>query len=421
LTAQNGTAPPGEWRRHGWIVLPCFAGNLLGSIHAYSLGAMIAPLEGEFGWSRAGITGGLLIISVVAIFVAPVVGMAVDRFGPRRVAIPGIVFHCLALGLLSTTGSSLMNWWSLWLFVAFSNMCIAPMLWTAAINARFDRNRGMALALALCGTSVGAATVPLLTTVLIEAQGWRGAYISLALIGFIGVMPLILLLFRDVRPQEDQGASPTDAPSQGRLFEIRGQATSPTFLKLAGAVLMFTMALCVFTTNGVPVLLGEGFTAVAAASVAGATGLGSLSGRLLGGYLLDRYTARVVAAIAVTLPAASCALLLGTDASVPVATFAFFMIGLSSGVEYDAVAYLAARHFGMRHFGALFGIVTGFILLSNGIGPAGANLVYDLVGSYEPVVWTTMCLFLGASALFYLTGPYPREFEREAGNGPQGE
>ena len=411
MTRQDSASPLGEWRRHGWIVLPCFAGNLLGSIHAYSLGAMIAPLESEFGWTRSGITAGLLIISAVAIFVAPVVGMAVDRFGPRRVAIPGIAFHCVALGLLSTTGGDLWNWWALWLFLAFSNMCIAPMLWTAAINARFDRNRGMALALILCGTSVGAATVPLVTTVLIDAHGWRGAYIALALIGFITVMPLILLLFRDQRPPDTAEVSHAAAPRRGRLSEVRAQAASPSFVKLAAAVLMFTVALCVFTTNGVPVLLGEGFTAVAAASVAGATGIGSLTGRLLGGYLLDRYPARVVAAIAVTLPAASCALLLATEASVPVATVAFFMIGLSSGVEYDAVAYLAARHFGMRHFGALFGIITGFILLSNGIGPAGANLVYDLVASYEPVIWTTMCLFLGASALFYLTGPYPSEFE----------
>ncbi len=419
MTARDGTAPFGEWRRHGWIVLPCFTGNLLGSIHAYSLGAMVTPLEAEFGWTRSGITAGLLIISVVAIFVAPAVGMAVDRFGPRRVAIPGIAFHCLALGLLSTTGGDLWNWWALWLFLAFSNMCIAPMLWTAAINSRFDRNRGMALALILCGTSVGAATIPLITTMLIDAQGWRGAYITLALIGFMTAMPLILLLFTDHRPPDAADAPPVAEEGTSRLRAVRTAASSPRFLKLGGAVLMFTTALCVFTTNGVPVLLGEGFDAVAAASIAGATGIGSLSGRLLGGFLLDRYEARKVAAIAVTLPAAACGLLLATEASLPVATVAFFMIGLSSGVEYDACAYLAARHFGMRHFGALFGIITGFILLSNGIGPAGSNLVYDLLASYEPVIWTAMGMFLGSSVLFYLLGSYPERIEQGEATGAQ--
>jgi MFS family permease len=166
------------------------------------------------------------------------------------------------------------------------------------------------------------------------------------------------------------------------------------------------------------VLLGEGFSAVTAASIAGAAGIGSLIGRLLGGILLDRYEARKVAAIAVTLPAAACALLLATEASAPVAAVAFLMIGLSSGVEYDACAYLAARHFGMRHFGTLFGVITGLILLSNGVAPAGANLVYDLTASYELVIRTAMALFLGSSILFYSLGSYSSPVESVGAKGP---
>jgi MFS family permease len=415
-SAMAGTIKPGahgEWRRYGWIILPCMAGNLLCSLHAYSLGPMIAPLEREFGWSRAGITGGLLIISLVAILIAPLVGMAMDRFGPRRIAIPGTVLYCLALGLFATTGASQFNWWALWLLLALANMAVAPMIWTAAINARFDRNRGMALALALSGVSISAAIVPLVTTMLIASQGWRGAYIALALIGLLTVLPLIVLLFKDMpAPEAATLAAPQAANGQsraGRFAEVRSLAASPRFQKLAGAVLLFTMALCVFSTNGVPVLLGEGFSAVTAASIAGATGIGSLTGRLLGGLLLDRFEARKVAAISVALPALACGLLLATDASVPIAIAVFFTMGLASGAEYDACAYLAARHFGMRHFGALFGIITGLILLSNGVGPAGANLVFDMYGSYEPVMWVAAALFLCASALFFALGPYPAD------------
>ncbi len=415
-----GTVEPsahGEWRRYGWIILPCMAGNLLCSLHAYSLGPMIAPLEREFGWSRAGITGGLLIISLIAILIAPLVGMAMDRVGPRRIAIPGAVLYCLALGLFATTGASLFNWWALWLLLALANMAVAPMIWTAAINSRFDRNRGMALALALSGVSISAAIVPLVTTMLIASQGWRGAYIALALIGLLTVLPLIVLLFKDMpapeaAPEAASQAATQAAPWQsraGRFAEVRSLAASPRFLKLAGAVLMFTMALCVFSTNGVPVLLGEGFSSVTAASIAGATGIGSLTGRLLGGLLLDRFEARKVAAISVALPALACAVLLATDASVPIAIAVFFTMGLASGAEYDACAYLAARHFGMRHFGALFGVITGLILLSNGVGPAGANLVFDMHGSYEPVIWVAAALFLCASALFSALGSYPED------------
>ena len=407
MERQNGAPRDSEWRRHGSIILPCLAGNLLCSIHAYSLGPMIVPLERAFGWSRSGITAGLLIISLVAIFVAPLVGMAIDRYGPRRIALPGAVLYCLALGLFATTGSSLTNWWALWLFLALANMCVAPMVWIAAINARFDRNRGMALALALCGTSLGGAAIPLLTTLLIAGQGWRGAYVALALIGAITVLPLLVLLFKDLKPR-DLAGEPHSAPASGeRLREVRSQMATPRFIKLAGAVLLFTLALCVFTTNGVPVLLGEGFASVTAASIVGVAGIGSLLGRLLGGLLLDRFEARKVAAISVALPALSCALLLATDASVPLAFAAFLTIGLAAGAEYDACAYLAARHFGMRHFGALFGMITGLILLSNGVAPASANYVFDVTGSYEPVIWTAMALFAASSLLFASLGPYP--------------
>lgn len=407
MSRQSGERADSEWLRHGWIVLPCMAGNLLCALHAYSLGPMITPLEREFGWSRAGITGGLLIISVVAMFVAPLVGMAIDRYGPRRIAIPGTIAYCLALALFGTTGSSLLNWWALWLFLALANMCVAPMVWTAAINARFDTNRGMALALALCGVSIAAIVVPLLTTVLIASQGWRGAYFALALSGLVVVLPLMLLLFKDSQPRPADDEAQALTGNRWRFREVREQARSPRFLKLAGAVLLFTLALCVFTTNGVPVLLGEGFNSVTAASIAGATGLGSLLGRLLGGFLLDRFEARKVAAISVAIPVLSCCLLLATDATVPLAVLAFLMIGLASGAEYDACAYLAARHFGMRHFGALFGVITGMILLSNGVGPAVANYVFDVSGSYEPVIWAAMALFASSSALFYSLGSYP--------------
>ena len=403
MAGQSGEIPVSEWRRYGSIILPCTAGNLLCAIHAYSLGPMIAPLEREFGWSRAAITSGLLIISVVAVLIAPIVGMAIDRFGPRRIAIPGAVLYCLALGLFATTGSNLANWWALWLFLALANMCVAPMVWTAAINARFDRHRGKALALALCGASLAGVTIPLLTTMLIAGQGWRGAYIALAAIAAVTVLPLLFLLFTDLEPR----AMPAARRGASQWQDARGQMASLRFIKLAGGVLLFTLALCVFTTNGVPVLLGEGFSSVTAASIVGAGGIGSLLGRLIGGVLLDRFEARKVAAISVAVPTLSCCLLLVTEASLPVSIIAFLVIGLAAGAEYDACAYLAARHFGMKHFGALFGVITGLILLSNGLGPAGANLVFDLTGSYEPVIWTAIGLFSSAAVLFASLGPYP--------------
>lgn len=393
-----------EWRRHGWILAPCMAGILLCSVNAYALGVMIGPLEREFGWSRAEISIGPLIISMIALVCAPLVGLVVDRAGPRPVGLFGVVFYCAAVALLSTTTRDVMSWWALWGLVGLASMFIAPMVWTAAINSRFDKNRGMALALALCGTGVGAASVPLLTNTLVTAQGWRGAYVSLAAVSCAIVLPIVFFLFHNLKTAPSQQPA---ARAGGRGREIRAEMASPSFLKLAAAALLFAIASCALTSNGVPILLGEGLDRATAAGVAGLIGLGSIAGRLGGGYLLDRIDARKVAAISVMAPVISVSLLLATDGSKPAAMAACLILGLSVGTELDACAYLAARHFGMRNFGTLFGAITGLLLFGNGLAPAIANRVYDVTRSYDLVLAAIIVLCVLAAGLFLLLGKYP--------------
>lgn len=391
-----------EWRRYGWILAPCMAGILLCSVNNYALGVMIGPLEREFGWSRAEISAGPLIISMIALVCAPLVGLVIDRFGPRPVGLFGVVFYCAAMGLLATTTDDVVSWWALWGLIGLASMFVAPMVWTTAINSRFDKNRGMALALALCGTGIGAATIPLLTNTLVTSQGWRGAYVSLALISGAIVLPIVFFLFKNLK------AAPAPATPGGRVAEIRAEMTSPSFLKLAAAALLFAIASCALTSNGVPILIGEGFDRTTAAGIVGLIGLGSIAGRLGGGYLLDRLDARKVAAVSVLAPVISVSLLLATDGSRPAAIAACLILGLSVGTELDACAYLAARHFGMRNFGALFGAITGLLLFGNGLAPAVANRVYDVTRSYDVVLMAIIVLCVLAAGLFLLLGRYPQ-------------
>jgi len=87
--------------------------------HVYSTGLFIVPIETEFGWSRAQITAGLAVVSVISVVFAPFVGMVVDRIGSRRIALPGMILYCTALALLSTTTQSIWHWWAMWGLLAF--------------------------------------------------------------------------------------------------------------------------------------------------------------------------------------------------------------------------------------------------------------------------------------------------------------
>jgi predicted MFS family arabinose efflux permease len=400
----------GELRQHWRVLPPCLLGITLCATHGYSLGVMIPVLERQFGWARAETSLGLLIISLIAVIAAPFVGLAIDRFGPRRIALGGILLFCFGLGMLSAA-NDLSQWLLLWLLLGAGNMLILPTIWTKAINAYFDRNRGIALALALCGTGIAAAFVPSLTNALVEAFGWRGAYIGLGLIGAAITFPLSWLLFRLPAPS-DRPDRPAP-PRQAQGVSAREGFAQPRFLKLAGATLLFSITTCALTTNLVPVLLARGMTPARAAAVAGLLGIGSITGRLVGGLLLDRFDAARVAAASVAMPLITVALLLAFPGD-KMAALGCLILGLSVGTEVDCCAYLTARHFGLKSFGTLFGTMNGLMLFGNGIAPAVANHVYDVTRSYDIVLWAQVPACLGTIVLFLLLGPYPQLDEAEA-------
>lgn len=395
-----------EWRQHGAVVVASLAGITLCSMHGYSIGMMIVPLEEEFGWSRSAITSGLLIISLVAVFLAPLTGRLADRIGPRPVALAGVPLFCAAFGMLSLATSNIWTWWALWLLLALGNMAILPTIWSAAINSHFDLNRGKALALALCGTGLASFILPRVTPRLIADYGWRGAYVALAVAGFVIVYPLTLAFFRSAREKALRAGA--DAPPPAKVG-LRGQYTSPRYLKLMGASTFFSITICALTTNAVPVLRGLGHDAFSAGDIASWMGLGSIIGRLMGGFLLDWFDAKKVAAASVIAPIITAVMLLYAGDSYVMAALAMLTLGLAIGTEVDCCSYLAARHFGLANFGALFGLINGLMLLGNGIAPFAANYIYDVTRSYDSVLWVQLPACLISAALFLMLGRYPEE------------
>lgn len=392
-----------EWRQHWHVLLPCIVGIMLASVQGYSLGVMIGPIEREFGWPRAEIASGSFIIACIALIGAPLVGIGVDRVGPRRIALIGVVFFCSALAFISTASSNVLTWWVRWAILGVANMFILPLVWTTAINSLFAKNRGKALAIALCGTSLGATFVPGLTQLMVANWGWRQAFVGLGVGGAVMLGPLALLLFRGATDR----AGPGTAPMVLAGYSAREGMARPAFLKLAGSAFVFSVASCALTSNGVPVLISHGFSPGEAAATVALIGIGSLIGRLGGGVLLDRYDAKKVAAGSVLAPVVTVILLLTFPGQTWPAGLACLVLGLSIGTEVDACAYLAARHFGMRSFGTLFGVINGLLLFGTGFSPLASNYVYDVTKSYDPVLWTLIPLCLLSASLFLALGRYP--------------
>lgn len=414
---------PSEWRSHGTLLLPCLAGISLVSVHGYSLGVMMSPLEQEFGWSRAEISSGNMVIALVSFFLSPLVGVMIDRVGPRPIAVTGVIAYCAILASFSTISDDIVSWVMRWGILGLASTMILPTVWMTAINGVFDRNRGKALAIALLGTGLSAAFVPSLANMLMGEFGWRGAYIAMAAIMGVIVLTLVLLFFFGAT---DRRVGKAGATATLPGLTLRAGLRSRAFIRLTTAVFVFGVTSLALTINAVPILETRGFGRTVAAGIAGLLGIGSIIGRLGGGLLLDRIDAKKVAAASVFAPILSISLLLLAPGTSAVAAIAMLLLGLALGAEVDACSYLAARHFGMRSFGSLFGTIIGFTVFGTGMAPVLANYIYDLTGSYDPFLWGTLPLCLFSSLLFLSLGRYPssrrpcrkarRRFHRSAAN-----
>jgi MFS family permease len=399
LSAPNvGSA---EWRKHWYLPFIAGLGYSAIGLQSYALGPFIAPLQQEFGWSRAAIFFGTTIANLGAGLLGTFIGWLIDRLGPRGIGLAGVILMPASVGLLSLANGRIENWATLWMGIALGMAFISPTIWTSAVFSRFKAGRGMALAITLSGSSLGAVIFPPLSTWLINAYGWRSAFVDLAVIWALILFPLVYLFFRGA---QDGTGKPgpetiaTEAIEEG--VHLRDGLRMPAFyqLMLAGACVTFTIVGIVI--HLVPILTDNGAAPMTAAFIASFLGVFSIIGRLGNGVLLDRYPAHIVGAATLALPIFGCLLLLshsfGTSGLFAAAAF----FGLTLGAEINIVTYLAMLHFGLRHFGVLTGTLMTAIAVGSAIGPLAAGFVFDKYQSYVPYLWSTILLMLvGVTAL----------------------
>ena len=388
-----------EWRRYPMVPVTAALGYATSVIHIYGLGPYIEPVASSFGWSRAQVTVGLTITTLInALFCVPI-GALVDRIGPRLVGLIGVLSTSGAFALIGTASGSEQNWYFLWGLLALGTLPAQATVWTSAVASRFEVSRGLALAVTLCGASIGAAVFPPLATWLIASYGWRTALMFEGVVWAALAFPVLLLFFRGA--QDSREASSTthhEATDALQGVSVGEGLRSTVFHRLFLASVLFTFTMIALVVHFVPILKGQGADAMAAAGVAALVGVFSIVGRLGTGMLLDRFRAAYVGAGAFLLPIVACALLIGAGDNPLAQSVAAAVVGLTLGSEVDVIVYLTTRHFGLKNFGTLYGGLLTALSLGTAFGPLAAAAVYDATGSYEPFLWLTV-LAMASSAL----------------------
>jgi len=393
-----------EWRSFWFLPLAAALGYSSSVIHIYSIGPFIEPLQQAFGWSRAQITLGITVASIVAAIFCIPMGVLVDRIGPRRVGLIGVLVMSALFALLSTATGERMNWLMLWGIVALGAIWLQAPVWTSAVAARFETSRGLAFAITLCGASLSATIFPLLATWLIGAYGWRMAFVAMGGMWAALVFPVLLLFFRganDAKNKHSTAAKISRDALPGVSFAEGLRSSALYKLLAAGGLFSFTAIAAL--VHFVPILKGVGATPLAAAGTASLIGIFSIAGRLGTGVLLDRFPGHKVGATVFLLPIIMAVLLLLDGANPISQAIAAAALGLTVGSEVDVIAFLASKHFGLKNFGALYGALVMALTLGTAFGPLTAGAVFDHYGSYAPfLAMTTILMAISAIALVSL-------------------
>jgi MFS family permease len=412
MTSIKSTAVA-EWRSSFMLPVAAALGYSTSVIHIYGLGPYLEPLQTAFGWSRSQATVGLTIATFInAIFCVPI-GALVDRLGPRVVGLIGIVSTSGAFALMGTATGDPTNWYFLWSVLAFATLPVQATIWTSAVASRFEVSRGFALAMTLCGASVGASVFPLLATSLINAYGWRTAFFIEGAIWATIAFPMLVFFFRGAR--DAQGLSTRTAVAEGSNRAssrvVTGVSVSEglrsfVFYRLFIASALFTFTIIALVVHFVPILKDRGAEPMVAAGIASLVGVFSIIGRIATGVLLDRFRASLVGAAVFLLPIGACLLLLFSGDRRIAQVVAAAVVGLTLGSEVDVIVYLTTRHFGLKNFGTLYGGLLTALSLGTAFGPLAAAAIYDRHGSYELFLMLTM-ICMGASGVALLTLPRP--------------
>jgi MFS family permease len=409
-----------EWRQGWTVVISAAAGVGMAASTVYSLGALMGPLIAEFGWTRTQVTMAVSVSSVVAAASAPIVGLLIDKWGARRLALWGTVLTCSAFASLSRV-SSIESYLVHWVMIALAIALCSPVVWTVGVTTRFRESRGLALSVALCGTNLAGAVSPLLTTVLIQHFGWRHAYLGVALYMFLSAFPLAVAVFYDACDLSASSARPgiakvASVQNLKHGLTVAESLRTRNFWLIAVSFVLGGGVIVSLVVHLIPLLRDRGLSPLAAAAAASSMSVSAVFGRVSAGYYLDRIFAPRIAAAAFVLPIVACIGLLAMPGSVSWPFVAAVLFGFAMGAEYNLISFLAARYFGFKAHGMIYGLLFAAFCIGQATLPPFLGVLHQHYDSYRIALYVLIGGFFLSAALLQFLSAYP-SFDAERAGG----
>jgi MFS family permease len=398
-----------------WIVLVAGIGL---SVHAapiltFTFGVFLKSFSQEFSWSRGQASLAVSLLTLGVTVAAPFLGRLVDRFGARRVILPSTLLFGVGVLSLYFLSAHLWHFYTIFLCLGVVGSGTTAVPYAKVISRWFDRQRGLALGLALVGASVGIAAMPSVAQALITSVGWRSTYVFLGLLT-MGITFPVVGLFLTETPQQmglwPDGEANAAATAAKKLEPEPGLSSrearyTATFWLLVSAAFLISASFVGCLIHLVPLLTDRGVSAQSAALATSVGAGGALLARAGTGYLLDRFFV-VYVAVPFFCGSALGILLLWSGVAEGLAFVAAVLVGLGQGAEFDILPYAISRYFGLLAFGEIYGYTFAAVTLGAAVGPFVMGVSFDATGSYSLALISFAVATFTAAGLMLGLGPY---------------
>ena len=399
--------------RGAFVIAVVFSSTAVAvGVSQYAFGLFIAPIEEAFGWTRTEISASLSFAAVGGLS-APLLGRAMDRFGARPILVLSLTVFGLSF-CLRPLMSELWHWYALSFmqFSTFAGLTVLPA--GRLVAAWFPHVRGRMTGVAATGNNVGGLVMPVCIAALLAVMPWNEASVVIGIASF-AVAGAAVLVIREAPPAARVRARGSDAtgaravaapalPDRG----LRETVRTRTFYAVLAAITLGTFTYSAILPHVLAHLVNKGMANASALSALGTLATAGICGKLLFGWMSERFGARRMMTSNLIGQAAFAALLAGAGHTAMLAVaaplFGLFMGGF--GALYILVVQ---ESFGMRHYGSVMGLVNLGTVVSFGLGPLIAGASYDLSGGYGAAFLIVCGLFVAGAVSLAFARPDIRE------------
>jgi len=402
---------------YGWRMVGAAVGLqfLQAGLVTQAFGAYLAVLSDEQGWSKTALSGAAALQQMEVALLGPVLGWAIDRFGPKVFVRIGVVVFGIGLCLLSQV-HSLPAFYGAFIVIALGSSLSGFFPLNVALIHWFERKRARALSAMSIGLAFGGIMVPLVASSL-TTFGWRPTALASGILAIIVGVPLALVIrnsphehgevvdgIPEEAPAKNQSLEKTDAT---RDFTAREALHTQAFWLISlghGFALFVVHAVSVHAITHLKE--GLGYSVAAASLVISLVTIFQIVGVLLGWAIGDRYKKRLIAA-ACMLAHALGLLLLTYAVSLPMVVAFAVLHGTAWGLRGPFMQAMRADYFGRSAIGMILGLSFMIIVVGQVGGPIIPGIFADITGNYR-VGFTVIAVLAALGSGFFLLARKPK-------------